>query len=357
MPIKTKNIVDLRWAKIAQIMKSQKLDIVMVCASLQDFGFGYALSGLKPILYHYLTLDPKSGKVARGYFIPYFLADRLGLAGKSGVVTFDDKIVPKEFKKFLSGKKRVGIAGPAPAIHFSQSDSQLVFLDEVLWPLLNVKSPAEIAGVRATSAILKKVLLAATKMVKAGVKLESLAGDLDREVLKEADALAFPCLVESDHGGHQILSLLGVETKIRSEDAIYINIGAEHDGFYADVGRMYFLQNAELKKKYALLVKAFDRFIKRLRPGLLLCHLPALLQEDVKRARLPGAKLNDSYLGHSVGFNIINLPYIGRGIFTTEKLQAHTTISFFVEAKVDGALLKLQETVLIGERGNAILTK
>lgn len=346
-----------RWRKIADLMKKENLDLVLVCASLQDFGFGYALSGLRPILYHYLTLDRRSGRLARGYFVPYFLVERLGLEGRPGVVTFDDKMIPAEFGRFLRGKKRVGIVGPAPAAHFSETDCRLVFLDDLLWPLLNRKSPSEIAGVKATAGILADVLDNAGKLIKTGARIEQIAEALDRAVLKKADALAFPSLVEVQHGGRQILSLLGVKVSVQPQDALFINIGAEHNGYFADAGRMYFRNKPLLARQYALLEKAMKAFVKLLRPGLPLCGLPAMLQSEIKRAGLKKARLNSRYIGHSVGFNIINLPYIGDNLFAGEKVEPNTTISFYVEVQLAGSVLKLQETVLIGPRSNAILTR
>ncbi len=346
-----------RWQRIAGVMRQKKLEMVLICSSLQDFGFGFSLTGLKPIFYHYLFLDRKTEKLNKGYFVPYFLVDRLGLENKPHVATFDDKNVPKEFAKFLKKYKKVGIIGPAPAVHFSLTAAELVFLDDDLWPILNRKSGAEIEDVKETSAILAAALDQAGKLLKPGSRMDEIAETLDRRILKSADALAFPTLMESRHGNKNILYLLGFKAKIRSKDIIYINVGAEHNGLFADAGRTYFLDNKKLEQTYRLFEKGFDQFVRDLKPGMRLCRLPDMLRAAFKKVGLERLEFNEKYIGHSVGFNIINMPYIGVDIFKEEVLQADTTISFVIQAKMTGQQLQLQDTVWIGEKKNQILTR
>jgi Xaa-Pro aminopeptidase len=354
---KNQNLQSERWRQIAAVMRQKKLEMVLICSSLQDFGFGFSLTGLKPIFYHYLFLDRKTEKLNKGYFVPYFLVGRLGLENDPHVATFDDKNVPGDFARFLKKYKKVGIVGPAPAVHFSQTAAELVFLDDDLWPILNRKSGAEIKRIKETAKILKGALEMAGKMLKPGVRLDGIARFLDREILKSADALAFPSLVESRQGKKNALFLLGIKAKIRKKDLIYINIGAEHDGLFADAGRTYFINNQELQQSYLLLEKSFLQFVRELKPGLKLYKLPQMLKKIFQKSGLTGIKLNEKYIGHSVGFNIINMPYIGQQIFMKETLQADTTISFVIQAKVDGRRMQLQDTVWIGKKKNVILTR
>jgi Xaa-Pro aminopeptidase len=351
------NIQKERWEKIAGIMREKKLEVVLVCSSLQDFGLGFSLTGLKPIFYHYLFLDKAGGKLRKGYFVPYFLVDRLGLENKPHVETFDDKKIPEDFARFLKKFRKVGILGPAPAIHFSLTGAELVFLDEEMWPILNRKSGAEIKAVAKVAGLLDKVLNRAGKLLKPGVRLDAVSEQLDREILKTADSLAFPTLAESRHGNKNLLYLLGVKAKIHSRDLIYINAGAEMNGVFADAGRSYFLNNEALKRDYARFEQAFDSFVAAIKPGMKLCELPLLLKKQLKEQGLAGLTFDEKYIGHSVGFNIINMPYIGREIFTSETVQADTTLSLVIQAKWKGQQFQLQDTVWIGEENNKILTR
>lgn len=337
-------------------MKEKRLDIVLICATQQDFGFGYALSGLKPIMYHYLTLDKINGKLIRGYFVPKFLVQRLGLSKKKNVVAFDDKKIPHQFGSFLKGHKRVGVLGPAPAVHFSEAHCEMVFLDDYLWPLLNKKDTAEIINIEATSKLLKDVLDKASRLIVPGTKLAEIADILDRELLKKADALAFPSFVESLSGKTPLVYLLGDSAFVKKNDLIFINVGAELDGYFADAGRSFAVNNPELKKKVRLVEKAFASFVRGLKPGMKLCDLPERLQEQLEKSGLKKVKLDKNYIGHSVGFNIINMPYIGESIFREETLSANTTISFFIDVEADGQKLITQDTVLVGAKKNKILT-
>ncbi len=354
---KNQNIQAARWQKIAAVMQQKKLDIVLICASSQDFSFGFALTGLKPILYHYLFLDRPSGRLQKGYFVPHFLVNRLGLSDKPHVKTFDEKKIPQEFARFLKKCRKVGIIGPAPAVHFSLTPAELVFLDDDLWTVLNKKSPAEIAAVKKVTGILAETLNKAARLIKPGLRMDQVAEQLDREILKKADALAFPTLVESFHGQKNILCLLGWKAKILAKDIVYVNVGAEHEGFFADIGRTFFVNNPLWQKKYALVEKAFKAFVKALKPAIELHILPGLLEFELRRAGLSKCHLDKKYLGHSIGFNILNLPYIGEEIFTEEKLQANTTLSLVAHLEMEGQNLQLQETVLIGEKSGEILSR
>jgi Xaa-Pro aminopeptidase len=350
-------IVNDRWQRIADLMTEKKLDMVMVCASQQDFGFGYALNGLKPIMYHYLTLDKKKGKFVRGYFIPHFLIHRLGLTDKPNVVTFDDKTIPLEFEKFLKGHKRVGVLGPAPALHFSKSSCELVFLDDFSWTILNKKDASEIANISATSTLLKAALVKASKLLSAGEKTGDIEEALDRGLLKNVDSLAFPSLVDSLYQSPSHLELAGKNECVKKKDLLFVNVGAELNGFYADAGRTFAINNPALKKKCDLLGKAFDIFVEKMKPGMKLTDLPAMLQGQLEEVGLKNAQLDKKYIGHSVGFNIINMPFIGETIFRNEKLLADTTLSFFVFVTMEKQVFKLQNTVWIGAKKNEVLTQ
>lgn len=356
MSQKQKTIEKNRWQKIADLMKEKRLDIVLICATQQDFGFGYALSGLKPIMYHYLTLDKVNGRLTRGYFVPKFLVGRLGLSKKKNVVAFDDKKIPHQFEAFLRGNKRVGVLGPAPAVHFSKTNCEMIFLDDYLWPLLNIKDKEEIASIEATAKLLKLALEKAARLIVPGTKMAEIADILDRELLKKADALAFPSFVESLSGRTPLVYLLGDAAFVKKNDLVFINVGAELNGYFADAGRCFAVNNPELKKKVRLIEKAFASFVRGLKPGMKLCDLPGSLQKQLEKSGIKNVKLDKNYIGHSVGFNIINMPYIGESIFREELLAANTTLSFFIDVEVDGKKFISQDTVLVGTKKNRILT-
>jgi hypothetical protein len=375
VPNKNQNIVAKRLTALKKVLREKDLDMILICSSLQEFGFGFSVSGIKPIYYHYFFLSkqklldlpspqtrknkPKAGRegITTGYFVPYFLVERLGLDKRPGVVTFDDKKIAKDMRKFLSGAERVGILGPAPAVHFSRSHADLVFLDDELWPILQEKSKEEINQIKETSYILADLLEEIKWAITPEERMDLLAEHLDKEILRKGDDVAFPSLVESRHGNKNILYLLGLKAKIKQKDLIYINIGAQKNGFFADAGRTYFVNNPVLEKKYRKFEQAFFTFVKALRPGQKLADLPGQFQKQLEKVGLKKIQLKDDYIGHSIGFSIINLPFISKNLFQGEKLQDRTTWSLVVECLVDGQHFQLQDTLLITERGGQILTR
>lgn len=371
MPKKIKKIVAKRLDMLGQVLEERGLDMILICSSLQEFGFGFSVTGVKPIYYHYFFLTrqhflqkfgglEKHGspeKIIHGYFVPYFLVERLGLEKENSLITFDDKRIAKDMRKFLTGIGRVGILGPAPAEHFSRSSADLVFLDDQLWPILMEKSPEEIKKLKDVSGILADLLEEISWAITPGERLDLLSEHLDKGILRRADDIAFPSLVESRHGEKNVLYLLGFKAKIKQKDLLYINIGAQKEGFFADAGRTYVINNPPLEKKYRLLERAFLNFASALKPGLKLSDLPELFKKHLRKMGLKKTSLKDDYIGHSIGFSIINLPFIGKNLFPTEKLRAGTTWSLVIECLVDGQHFQLQDTLLITDRGGQVLTR
>lgn len=370
MKNKNQNIVAERIAALEKVLLEKDLDMILICSSLEEFGFGFAVSGIRPIYHHYFFLmrekflaadshgkATKGEKIVKGYFVPSFLVERLGLKQKKRVITFGDKDITKDMRKFLTGAKRVGIIGPAPAVDFSRSRAELVFLDDQTWPILEKKSQEEIQKIREVSTILNNALQEAKSKIETGERMDKLAESLDKKILTEADDLAFPSLVESRQGNKHILYLLGNRAKIRNKDLLYLNVGAQKDGFFADAGRTFVVNNPGLEKIYKQFEKAYLTFIKALKPGMKLADLPELLQEYLQKSGLEKIKLRDSYIGHSIGFSIINLPFIGKELFPDERLKDETVWSMVVECSVDGQYFQVQDTILVGQKGNEILSR
>lgn len=358
-----------RGAELRRVMVERDLDIVMVCASEEDFAYAFALTGRRPILHHYFFVarrrvlqhlagaaerdvigwtDGASDDWVEGYFAPEFLLERLFLPANTLRIFCDENKMSRAMSGFLRGARRVGVLGPAPAVDFARSRAELVFLNDVLWPVLLGKSVEELEGIKNVGDLLEKVIHEIEPILKQGVRFTAVMEDLDRRILSEADALAFPSLLGRSESKKKWFSLWPGRAKIRHRDVLYINIGAQKDGFFADVGRTFVLHDAVLAQTWRDIEKVYLRWIKSLRPTDKLIDLQSSLETVFSEAGLNNVRLRAEGLGHAIGFGLIHLPYIQNKLFPDQHLGQNTSWSLILSCEVNGHRLQRQDMVFIG---------
>lgn len=336
---------------LENLRKSKKLDMILVFGSLQEFGELQFFTGVKPLLYHYFFL--KEGRPwESGYYMPHFLVDEV--KKDKDVFTFDDQNIPMEMKKILRGKKRVGLIGGAPAFHFSESDVEIVFLNEEIWKEMVVKNSQEIKKIKSASEMAAKAVKLGGRMIKAGAALGKVAESLEKKVLSEGAGLAFPPIISDIIHQQNIFNWFSQEDKIAKKDAVMVNLGIEKDGFYADVARMFFVNQPELSKIYADLEKCYKQLVAEMKPGIVLGSLSDRMEKLLQKKNLRGFKLDKDYLGHLIGFEIIEHPFLMKN--SLEKLKSGMTVSLLIKMTRGKSELRIQNVVLIGEKGGEILS-
>ncbi len=340
-----------RLGVLEKLMKSRKLDMILVFGTLQKFGELQYFTGLRPTYYHYFFVKP--GKpLHSGYFAPYFLVREV--KNIRNLVTFDDLDIPAEMNKLLHGKKRVGLIGSAPAFHFSESEAEIVFLDDEIRIEMAVKNSLEITKIRSVSNMLAAIVKAVSRKVKCGVAISKIAEAMEKMVGDKGAGLAFPPIVHNTKHHPNMFNWLSPTEKVLARDAVRINLGIEKDGFYADVARMVFVNEAGLAKLYAVLEKCYGQFVAGLRPGMVIGDLAGRIEKLLSKHQMQGYKLDKSYLGHLIGFEIIEHPFLLSN--SPEKLRNGMTISLLVRLKKGRSELFIQNVVLIGARSGEILS-
>lgn len=337
-------------------MVELKLDLVMIFSTVHDFAYGQFFCGFKPALYHYFFVRRlKNGKFEEGFFVPEFMLDLLEIPKHTKIFGFHDQNIPDDMNKFIAGKKRIGLLGPAPVEHFSKSKADIVFLHNQIWPLLNEKTVPEIKKIAAASQILDENLEKLGRKIKAGLQIDQLADETDRQLLGEADALAFPSIIVGNFGKRNFMHVLGGGKKIGKKDAVWVNIGIEKDGFLADRGRMFFVGESALEKDYVRFRDIVGEFVESLEAGMKTAVLADHLQRMMIKGGLVKYKLKEAYLGHNIGFSLFEEPLIGHGLFVDATLKNNMTLSLNMEIVWGKFTLKIQEMALITSRGGKLI--
>lgn len=150
---------------------------------------------------------------------------------------------------------------------------------------------------------------------------------------------------------------------IEKGDLVVIDIPTSVDGYHADMTRTYCVGKAapQVKELYSKLKDISDTTIKSIRPGVL-C-------KDIYKTALDKSidlKTDEEFLsfgentglmiGHGVGIEINEPPVISAKSQSVIKKNNIIAIEMHMLSKKHG-VMKIEDTILIGENSNEILTK
>lgn len=339
-------IYQQRVNRIRKIMKADGLEMVLVYSNWKDYLYGVFLNGVKPLQYQYFFITAKE----IGYLVPSYILQPYKLDVHKNSIGLTDQGISRQLADFVSDKKKIGIVGPAPAKHLKEIKSKLVFLDEQISLLMSEKSRDELKSIalakKATETVLKKI----EKQIKPGARLDLLAKEAEENLLESIDSLAFPVIVYSDESKKSILSSFGFPSKIAKKDVIMVDIGAEKNGLMSDLSRMFFVNSPELQKQYQLLTKAHKAAIKRIKIGTLTSIIPKIYEEEFDRVGLNYQSFNKEKMGRSVGFGLIELPEIGEGKYTKNRIKAGMAITIILKVKIGEKVVEMQDTLIFPHR-------
>lgn len=267
-------------------------------------------TGTKPRIFHYfLFTKTESRFLAIDYHV-----ESLKIKTTETIIPIIEDLVERDLASTVRPFHRVGIAGNAPFLHLRNvyREKEFVFLDDRFHMFLLQKSDEEIAGIARSAALVKRVLQQAKQWIQPGIREKQLAREIRMALLSSAEDMAFPMTVMS--GQRLAKATAGIPTArcIDEKDIVCIDAGVIKNGFASDLTRMYFLNEPEAKARYRALRDAHDAVIATLTTGLPIREIVPLYKSELGKRQLPSQTLEVGDLGHSIGFNVHEYPFIYR---------------------------------------------
>jgi len=231
----------------------------------------------------------------------------------------------------------------------------LVGISGLIEDMRAVKSPSEIAKIRASVLANSEAFSKTLPRVREGMRELDIAAELDFQMRRAgAENNAFETIVAVGertalphaHPTHR---------KIQSGDLLLIDMGAMLDGYASDMTRMANLGRASTKSRalYKAVLEAQLAALHAVKPGVAVRQVDAAAREVLKRHKLDRAFVHST--GHGLGLEIHEGPRIAKK--QTTKLQPGMVITIEPGAYLEGqGGVRIEDTVLVTETGCEILT-
>lgn len=193
--------------------------------------------------------------------------------------------------------------------------AKLVPTNEVVEALRLVKTPGELAAIRAAAALAAEALDEVLAEVRVGRTEFAIAGDLEAALRRRGSEWhPFPTIVAS--GPRSALPHARTSGReLEAGDLVLVDFGAQVDGYCADLTRTYVVGRPADEKQRAifdLVRRAQARAIAGLRPGLSGREADALARDLIAEHGF-GEAFGHS-LGHGLGLEVHEGPRLGRAV-------------------------------------------
>ena len=189
--------------------------------------------------------------------------------------------------------------------------------------------------------------------IKPGMTEKQIADEIEEYYKQRTDGLAFDTIVASGENSakpHAVPS----NRKIQEKDIITIDMGCKVNGYCSDMTRTIFVgeMTEEMKKIYDLVLKNQVQTLEQMKDGASTRMLTKMVQNDF---RFYDYDLIHS-LGHGVGMEIHEAPYIGVSSDTT--LKENMVVTDEPGIYIPGNFgIRIEDTVQITKFGSISLTK
>ena len=218
-----------------------------------------------------------------------------------------------------------------------------------------VKSPVEIATIRASVQLNSAALEQALRRFKASMTEVDLAAEIEYCMRKlGADGTAFDTIVAS--GTRSALPHAHPSSHpINRDQLLLVDMGASVAGYASDMTRTYAVGklDAKIRRMYRAVMESQLAAIDAIGPGV-----PCARIDAAARGVLRGYGLDKLFLhstGHGLGLEIHERPRVGRKEGTKLEEGMVITVEPGVYAEGLGGI-RIEDTVVVTERGSEVLT-
>ena len=216
-----------------------------------------------------------------------------------------------------------------------------------------IKDEEEISNIQKACEITDNCFSYIIKYIKPGMTEKQIADEIEEYYRQRTDGLAFETIVASGENTSKPHAT-PTERKIHNKDIITIDMGCKVNGYCSDMTRTIFVGEVpeEIKKVYNLVLKNQKQTNEDLKDGISTRLLHKMVENDFK---LNGYDLIHS-LGHGVGLEIHEIPYIGSksDIQLKENMVITNEPGIYIPEKFG---VRIEDTIHITKFGCISLTK
>jgi Xaa-Pro aminopeptidase len=270
------------------------------------------------------------------------------------------KVVSEVIKELNLTKATLGIESFLPFKFYKMLREAAPSLEvkeasEIFGKLRSIKTSSEIELMKKAAAITIKGIKAGIEAIKIGASELSVAFEIEREI-KESGGESVPfCIVLS--GENSALPHGSTSSrKIKKGDAVVMDIGATYKGYYADITRTVFVEEAseEQRKVYNIVLKAQESAVNFVKPKVKACQVDATARKIIEDAGY--GQFFTHRTGHGLGLEVHEEPYISQ----TNEIELEPGMTFTVEPGIylPGSFgVRIEDNVAVTAKGKEVLTK
>jgi Xaa-Pro aminopeptidase len=229
-----------------------------------------------------------------------------------------------------------------------------------------IKLPEEIILLEEATAIADAVTATAVVMVAEGARECDLAGEAMRTLYRlggEYPHVMTPFVASGEHMAppHRICS----DKLIRNGDLVFIDIGANFNGYFGDVARTTVCGQPVSKRQQEIYTSVYEGLhagIEQMRPGRTNKDAADAIVKAANRYGLSERFLS-LFIGHGVGIGANEPPYIGETLPGAPVFEFQPGMVFAVEPLIwiegirGGGGVRLEEQVLITESEAHVMSR
>ncbi|MFA4933070.1 MAG: aminopeptidase P family protein [Candidatus Omnitrophota bacterium] len=218
-----------------------------------------------------------------------------------------------------------------------------------------IKDATEIAKLRKAAQITASALEYIKRFLAPGIKEIEVAAELERFMRYQgASGASFDIIVASGPNSSQPHHLSG-ERRLRNNEPVLIDFGADYQGYKSDLTRVLFLGkiNVLVRKVYDIVLKAQEAAIKKIAPGAEMAEIDRVARSYI--AKKGYAKHFTHNLGHGYGLEVHEDPRISGN----EASAVRPGMTFTVEPGVylPGKFgIRIEDMVLVTVKGCEVLS-
>ena len=224
---------------------------------------------------------------------------------------------------------------------------------EILRWVRRVKSPEEVARIRASAFATERAILAATGIAKEGITEYEMAREFERSIVGQG---AIPKFTQIRFGRNAVGGqILPDRTPLQVGDLIWFDVGCIYKGYWSDLARNFSLgeTNDRAKTIYAAMLAGEQAAIKQTRPGMTGGELFDLTLAATRAAGAPHYRRH--HLGHGIGAEVYEQALIAPGNTTVIEEGAIVNIETPYYEFGLGAL-HVEDPYVVRAGGNEMLT-
>ena len=238
-------------------------------------------------------------------------------------------------------------------------DAELTSGDEALMAARTIKEPAELEIVRRAVAVGEMGMRAGIDAcIEGAMEFEASAAADHAMRSFGAEAVPYSSIVTAGENA-AIMQELSTDKIMRNGEVVMLDLGCMYEGYHSDFARSVLVGSgpatAEQKAAYAAIKAALEAMLAEMKPGANCGRIEAVAREAITDAGF-GEHAYTYFPGHGIGMSPWEPPIIDIG--ATAELEAGMVIDVEPGIHKPGvAGMRLEETVLITEDGNEVLTK